>query len=306
MIFKQFIEGMGMKALSCLSVIAIALFSSEVFADPGQYAQEAKAHFNQRDYTEAGIAHAREAAVLYGKAAAEAVEVIEKAQYLSAQSEALYFVGAAIEDNDEKIDLHDEGVKVGDQAVKLLGIADVAKITNAEIKELNSSLSVEHRKALAEAVYQRGANLGAWGQAVGVLQSLSKWPELRRSMEVIERLGFVDLHEYGPYRVLGRGYFKIPALMGGDLVKAERYLYTAFFRTKAKDRSISRNAYNNIYYAEILYQKGDETKAFRILEELINTKYEDLLSAEPEKFDPSGAVEFEEAQRQAHQLLKSW
>lgn len=295
-----------MKALWYLSTVVIAFCSSVAFADASKFAGEAREHFNQRDYTEVGINHARTAADLYGKAAAEAADINERAQYLTAQSEALYFVGSAIEDNDEKIAVHDEGVKVADQAVKLLGIQDVAKITNAEIKELNSVLPAEHRKALAEAIYQRGANLGAWGQANGVLQSLSKWPELRRSMEVIERLGFVDIHEYGPYRVMGRGYFKIPVIMGGDLVKAERYLYTAFFRTKAKDRPISRNAYNNIYYAEILYQKGDETRAFRILEDLINTNYEDLVNAEPDKVDPHGAVEFREAQRQARELLKSW
>ncbi len=295
-----------MKVLSRFPVLALAFCASIALAEPSKYAEEAKVLFNQRDFTEAGIRRAKEAADLYEKAAIEAIDAKEKAQYWAARAEALYFVGSAVADDKQKVAAHDAGVKAADQAVKLLGIADITKISNDDIKKLNVSLAEEQRKELAEAIYQRGANLGAWGQAYGVLQSLSKWPELRRNMEIIELIGFVEIRDYGAYRILGRGYFKIPALMGGDMAKAERYLSTAFSKTKAKGYSISRHPYNNIFYAELLYQKGDEDKAIRILEELIDVNYEDLLKAEPGKMDPNGAVEFEEAQRTARELLNSW
>lgn len=287
-----------MKAVLFSAALLVSMASSVAWADANKDAEVAREHYAQRDYTAAGIDHAKQAADLFGKAASATDDDGLKARYLTSQSEALYFTGAATDDNTTKINLHNDGLAVGTQAVKLLGITDVAKVTNAQLTELKKTLSQEALEDLANAIYQRGANLGAWGQANGVVQSLSKWPELRRSMEAIERLGLVSMYDYGPYRVMGRGYYKIPALMGGDMAKAERYLSTAFNRTKVEGQTISRNGFNNIYYAEVLYSKGDETRAMRILE--------DLIKADPVALDPNGVIEIQEAQRQAQDLLKSW
>ena len=283
-----------MKALLS-AAIALTLVST-AHADANK-ANQAQDFFNKRDYNAAGINNAREAARLYAEAAAGTADKTLKIKYLTAQSESLYFVGAATEDSATKIDVHTKGIAAGDQAIKLIGLVTNAmdKVTDAQVAPFKGS------KELAEALYQRGANLGAWGQANGVVQSLSKWPDLKRSMELMEVIGMVDHRDFGGYRVIGRGLFKIPSLMGGDIPKSVRLLSTAFTKTKPANQTVSRSGFNNLYYAEVLYYRdetGDQAKAKKILQ--------DFIKADPMALDPNSIVELKDAQRQAQNLLKSW
>lgn len=292
-----------MKAVLFSGLFSAALvasaFSATAHADQAaDLAAQAKASFEKRDYSNPGIASAQAAADLYAQAAVAAADNVAKAKYLTLQAASLYFVGDANADSKTKIEVHLRGMTVADQAVKLLGIADVASVTDQQIAQLKAA--GQNLEALADALYERGINLGEWGQANGVVQSLSKWPELRHNMEIMEGLGQVANHEYGSYRVLGRGFFKIPGLLGGSMDKATKYLSTAFKATKKNPafKDLSTNANNNVYYAEVLHENGDDDKAKALLQAFI--------AADAAALSPESAVETKHMQDAAKELLKGW
>lgn len=289
-----------MKAILFSALIAMltaTLASTSAFAKTAaELATDAKAAYDRRDFNQAGIAAAQQAADLYAQAASASATPEEKAGYLTKQSEAIYFVGDASSDNAQKIVKFDAGLKVGDQAVKLLGLTDVNKAADADLSKLKGTPAAA---PLAEALYYRGINLGQWGQANGVFQSISKWPELERNMQLIELLGLQSIHDYGPYRTLGRGNFKLASVqLGGSMDDAERYLNVAFKKTLVAAAGVSRNGHNNIYYADLLHSKGDDVKSKKILQ--------DFIKADPNQLDPNGVIELKNAQRSAQDLLKSW
>lgn len=288
-----------MKAFLFTAALAASMMATGAkAATTAEILTQAKQAFSERDYNPAGIQRAQVAADLYGQLVTQASNNTEKAEYLAAQSEALYFVGNATEDNKVKIDKHLLGMQVADQAVQIFGITDVTKVSEEQIEELQSSLSEEELALLAEALYQRGANLGQWGSANGVMQSLSKWPELRSNMEVIIDLGHEAMHEYAPNRVLGRGYFKIPGLLGGSTKKADKYLSEATNNTLAAGQIYSVNGHNNVYYAEVLKENGEVQKA----KDLLNA----FLKADASTLNPKSVPETKQAQKDAAALLAAW
>lgn len=279
--------------------LAIALTSIVAQAETAkEWSDKGDAAFAQREYSNAGANSAQQAADFYAKAVEAATDNTTKAQAYIDLAKALYFVGDVSRANEVKIEKHSQGIEAADKALKLLGLANPGTVTDAELVQLKKSLAGKPELLLVgEGLYQRGTNLGQWGQANGVVQSLSKWGELRRSMESIELLGLLaKIHDYGAYRVLGRGYFKIPSLLGGDQAKALKYLSTAFNQSKNKDQGFSRNGYNNLYYAEVLAENGNADKAKEILQAFI--------SAEPENIDKTSVPEIKEAQRLSKELLK--
>jgi len=293
-----------MKALFFTAALAASLISTQSFADADPAAgaaAKAKEAFAKRDYTNAGIHSAQQAADLYAEAAKLSTGAAQ-ANYLIQEAGAIYFVGEASTNNDVKIEKHLKGIQLTDQALKNLGIDNVPGITDAQIAQLKSAKSKDELSLIAEGLYYRGTNLGQWGQANGVVQSLSKWPELRRTMETIQALGLVATHDFGAFRVLGRGYFKIPRLLGGDMGKATFYLKTAFEKTKAKINNVtqefSRNGYNNNYYAEVLKENNEAAKGKELLQKFI--------AADPKAIDSENEVELKHAQEQAKELLKSF
>lgn len=293
-----------MKAFFFTAALAASLISTQSFADTdaaAKNAADAKAAFAQRDYTNAGIQSAQLAADLYGKAAAASTGSAQ-ANYLIQEAGAIYFVGDASTANDVKIDRHAKGIQFADAALKILGVDSVPALTDAQVADLKTKKSKDDLALIAEGLYYRGTNLGQWGQANGVVQSLSKWPELRRNMELISAFGFSNIHDYGAFRVLGRAYFKIPGLLGGDMKKATSYLKAAFEKTKFVldnvDQGFSKNGYNNNYYAEVLKENGDVATAKAILQKFI--------AGDASKIDPDGVVEVKQAQNAAKDLLKSF
>lgn len=285
-----------MKTLFFSAAIAASLVSTAAFAETAaEYAAKAKEVFAKRDYNNPGIQAAQEAADLYVKAA-EASAGIEKAMYLNEAAGAIYFVGEASTTNNVKIEKHLKGIELADAALKILGIESVPALTDAQVQELKKG-SKEAIAQIGEGLYYRGTHLGQWGQANGVVQSLSKWPELRRNMELIPAFGLVAIHDFGAFRVLGRGYYKIPGLLGGDMKKATSYLKAAFEKTKFGGEGFSVNGYNNIYYAEVLKENNQAAMAKEILQKFI--------AADPAKINADGVVELKQAQSQAKDVLKS-
>ncbi len=276
--------------VACMAPVAQA-------ATPVEAIQQAEQAYAQREYDNAGVAKAQEAANLFAQAAADkSVSNVMKAVALTGQAEAIYFVANVSTDNNVKIAKHLEGMNAADAALKLYGINDVNNVSDADVARLKG-LADEELNVVAKAMFQRGINLGQWGAASGVAQSLGKWPELRTNMDLLTKIGKTDIAQYGPYRTLGLGYYKIPALLGGSMAKADKYLSTAVSKTLAAGQVYSVNGYNNVFYAQVLRDNGNAAKAKDLLQQ--------FLKADPNTLNPGAAPETKAAQREAAELLKS-
>jgi hypothetical protein len=287
---------MKLFVVATAAVLSLSTLCAQALTPAEQYALARKA-YSERDYSPAGIQKAQDAANGFSQLAAQATDAKEKAQYLVDVSEALYFVGNASNGNAVKIDKHQKGIDAADKATKLLGVPDVTKITDAEVTNQKKRPAAEVA-LLAEAIYQRGINLGQWGSANGVTESLGRWPELRDSMLTIVNLGYKEIHEYGPFRVLGRGYYKIPGILGGSNKKAEKYLTSAVNGSLAAGQIYSVNGFNNTFLAELLKDLGQEPKARDLLKAFI--------AADVTTLQPALVFENRQAQKEAADLMASW
>lgn len=113
-------------------------------------------------------------------------------------SRILYFIGDHTESKKEKKTIFSQGIYYARKAVAL-----------------------EQEKP--DGYYWLGVNYGVYGEAKGVLKSLSLVDDIKEAMNKV-----IDLdREYedgGPDRVLGRVYFKLPGFAGGDKKKSLEHL----------------------------------------------------------------------------------
>jgi len=113
-------------------------------------------------------------------------------------SRILYFIGDHTESKKEKKTIFSQGIYYAKKAVAL---------------ELEKP----------DGYYWLGVNYGVYGEAKGVLKSLSLVDDIKEAMNKV-----IDLdREYGdggPDRVLGRVYFKLPGFAGGDKKKSLEHL----------------------------------------------------------------------------------
>jgi hypothetical protein len=287
--------------------LAFCLNSASSVAAPLDDAQAAAANaetsFAARDFDAAGIQHAKDAAAAYEQLAnSSSLDEQTRAQYAVKSAEAYYFVGSANTSDDAKLAFHAKGMAVADQALKFFKITDTTKLTDADAARF-LGLAADQKALLAEALYQKGTNLGQWGSANGITSSIGKWPELRGDMEFIVKLKQKDIHDFGPLRVLGWAYFKLPGILGGDNSKSEKLLSTAVNSTLAKDASgaalnFSVNAANNTFYAQLL-QDIDKTPQAKVV-------LKGFISADPATLKPGSEAETKHGQQEARDLLKKW
>ena len=103
-----------------------------------------------------------------------------------------------------------------------------------------------------EAHFWLGANEGSYGDAKGVLKSLSMVKSIRHEMAEVIRLD--DRYSGGgAYRVLGVVDYKVPGLMGGNKKRAREELEKAY--------AIGlNNPFNYYYLAEFYKITGDDAK----------------------------------------------
>ncbi len=113
-------------------------------------------------------------------------------------SRILYFIGDHTESKKEKKTIFSQGIYYAKKAVAL-----------------------EPEKP--DGYYWLGVNYGVYGEAKGVVKSLSLVGDIKEAMNKV-----IDLdREYedgGPDRVLGRVYFKLPGFAGGDKKKSLEHL----------------------------------------------------------------------------------
>jgi len=227
-------------------ILGLLLLSSTAF---GATVEEANTLYADRGLDAAGVAKAQSAADMYGQLASEAADNVTKGKLLTEQSKALYFVAAHTAGNDNKARIHNNGKNVAKSAMNILS---------------------GNNLLLAEATYQFGANLGKWGEAKGVTTSLGQWPTLKENMlNIIEVLKQEQVESYGAARILGRAYYKIPALLGGSKKKSLKYLGKAFKKTLKPGTKISIYPINNVYVAETLIKNKKKSAAKKILTEFI-------------------------------------
>ena len=282
------------------NLILSTLFASTVISAPLSHAfaataDEAKDAFSQREFDDAGVAKAQEAADDYAQLVTETSDNALKAAYLVRGSEANYFIADASKAHDVRLSHFDTGYQLADQAVKLLGVASVTSVSDADLATLKASAELN---LIADGLYFRGINLGQWGQENGVASSLGKWSELRSNMELIGKLGMDKTHEFGSFRTLGKAYAALPALLGGSMKKAESYLKQAVDGSLAPGQTYSVGAYNNIYYAQILAKTGKVDAAKTLLQGFV--------SADANTLNLGEIPEVRRAQNDAKELLKGF
>ena len=152
-------------------------------------------------------------------------------------SRMLYFIGDHTESKKEKKAIFTQGIYYAKKAVAL-----------------------EPEKP--DGYYWLGVNYGVYGEAKGVLKSLSLVDDIKEAMNKV-----IDLdREYedgGPDRVLGRVYFKLPGFAGGDKKKSLEHLL--------KSKEIGPNDPLTRYYLADTYLALKEVdKAREELEYVLN------------------------------------
>lgn len=282
---------------TCLVALCL-LFSSLTYAnEKADLAAEAYSH---RDYNVVGTQKVQEAIKLYGEAISEEADADMKLIYTNALSTCHYFLGTALVKKDEKKAAYQEAMSVADSVMTTLGVsADSAhELDQNQINSLLNQLNDTQELVLAEAFYSKGVSLAQWGNLNGIASSIGRLPEVLGLMERVEMMGYESIQEYGPWRTIGRVNFLLPKLFGGDLEKSEDFLKRATQNSLAQGQRYSANGYNNLYFAEVLYKRGRETQAKRLLDMFINADFTTFTEGkEPEN---------REALRKAQELADDW
>ena len=281
--------------LSVLAISMIFILSGAAFAEDTR--KSADELFAERDYSEAGMQKALDAAQMYGRLV-DTAKSNEKNQLWIAQAKSYYFVGTGKKDKKEKIELFQKGIDAAMNVVKQY-VGELKQQTlETTAKEVLAKVHPTEVLELAQALYYEGINLGSWAEANGVTQSLNKWPTLRNYMMLVDLLGHKQINHYGSSRVLGRAYYRLPVLAGGDMEKARKYLGEAFSNTRADDNSPSLNGNNNIFYAELLNKDSKKEEAIKVLKNFINTP--------ADKLDADSIPENKALQATAKAILADW
>ena len=240
------------------SILAVFVVGAGVAAaqDAASVLERARAAY------EARIEAAQAAAAVDGfRAAASADASSYEARWEGAR--ACYFLGAVTReaaDDDERIAIFADGIERAKAAIAL------------------SPDGVEGH-------FWLGVLLGVWGEARGVLKSLSVVPDIRREMELcLAREPSVE--GWGPDRVLGRMYYKLPFFKGGDNKKSREHL----------ERSLAgapSNALTRLYLAETYKSLGEKGNAIEQLRAIVTMTP-----------DPRWAPEFPGTRAKAETLLR--
>lgn len=150
---------------------------------------------------------------------------------------ALFFLGQEEERRDEARAFHARGVKASERAARL-------------------------EPGRVEGHFWLGVNLALEAQAARALAAL---PLAWRAKRSLRRAASINpaYHAAGPLRVLARLEHKLPRLLGGGYARAEVDFARAIELAPA-------NTVTRLYFAEMLLDAGDQVRAERELEALLN------------------------------------
>ena len=175
-------------------------------------------------------------------------------------SRIMYYIGAHTESKKEKKKIFSQGIYHAKKAIAL-----------------------EPEKP--DAHYWLGVNYGVYGEAKGVLKSLSLVKPIKKEMNKVIELDCA-YEDGGADRVMGRVYFKLPGLAGGDKKKSLEHLL------KSKEYG-PNDALTRVYLADTYLALKEVDKA---REEL-----EFVLEMEPDSCWISG---IDECKEEAEKMLQ--
>lgn len=213
---------------AALGLVCLCLTGVALAATTAELIAQGDALYAQR----ADLAKAQEAAKLYAQALTQDPKSEAAAWKLS---RTWYWVGSHLP-KAQKLAVFQKGVDAAKQAIAI-----------------NPKSLPGH--------YWLGVNYGVYGSAKGIMESLSLVDPIKKEMATVIELD-PNYEAGGPYRVLGRLYFKLPGLFGGDNEKAIKYLKTAV--AKGPQRYL-----NQIYLAEIYFDEDKMQEATQLLKAVI-------------------------------------
>jgi tetratricopeptide (TPR) repeat protein len=106
-----------------------------------------------------------------------------------------------------------------------------------------------------------GVLYGVYGEAKGIFKSLSLVPAIKQEMQTCVELD-QTVEGWGPDRVLGRMYHKLPFFKGGDDEKSAAHLEKSL-------AGAPTNALTRLYLAETYRSDGRKPDAVRLLKEIV-------------------------------------
>ena len=194
--------------------------------------------------TDARAAYEQRSDAARARAAFERFQDAAKADATSVEARwegarAAYFYGTyarADAPDSEKMATFDAGIELAKQAVALAP------------KDVNAH-------------FWLGVLFGVYGEAKGVLKSLSLVPSIKQEMQACLELD-PSVEGYGPDRVLGRLYFKLPFFKGGDNKKSIAHLEKSL-------AGAPTDALTKFYLAETYKSEGMKAKAVEQLQGII-------------------------------------
>ena len=240
-------------------VVACVLAGAEGLAQqasPAAVLEEARSAYEAR----AEAARARVAVDLFQKAAALDPASYE-VRWEGARAAYYYGTYARTDAPDaEKMAIFDRGISLAKEAVAL------------------SPKGVEGH-------FWLGVLYGVYGEAKGIFKSLSLVPVIKQEMQTCVELD-QTVEGWGPDRVLGRMYHKLPFFKGGDDEKSAAHLEKSL-------AGAPTNALTRLYLAETYRSDGRKPDAVRLLKEIVGMTP-----------DPRWAPEHPWITAQAEKLLK--
>ena len=175
---------------------------------------------------------------------------------------ACYYLGEYFKpgtSDDEKMVLFQEGIDLAKQAIAL-----------------------EPRGV--EGHFWLGVLYGVYGEAKGILKSLAMVPDIKAEMATCREID-PSVEGWGPDRVLGRMYYRLPFFKGGDNKKSLEHLEQSL-------KGAPTNALTRLYLAETCKSEGQKPRARQLLEE--------IAAMTP---DPRWAAEHPQIKAEADKLL---
>lgn len=219
--------------------------------------------------------------------AAGATASAESAEQLLKQARAAYKQRAQVSQAKAAVNLYEKAIKAGApfdalwegaRATFFLGefpLGNASRSSRLAVfdKGINwAKRAVQQQPNSAEANFWHGTMLGVWASARGIMKSLSVSGDVRRAAEKSIRLnGRVECG--GPYRLLGRYYFKLPGLMGGDNDRSIKLLQKAVAVCPTNDLG-------HLYLAEVLHDEDRDAEARRELQKILSGSPDSRWTAE--------------------------
>lgn len=240
--------------LSAAVMAMVVLWASAALAAPAaEMVAQADALYVQR----ADLAKAKAALDLYE----QALKADPTSEELATKvAKTAYWVGKHLKDDDDQAAMFERGIKA----------------CKAVLKAKPDSL---------HATYWLGVCYGVYGKAKGISKSLDLVDPIK---ELMKKVIAKDpaFEGGGAYRVLGRMYFKLPGLFGGDNDKSIEYLVLAV-------KQGPQHWLSHLYLAETYLDEDQDDKAKALLLQVV--KGPPLPGHEPE---------YAEIKAEAEKLLK--